>query len=166
VTRRLAALALAGLAALLLGLWGAWGAPRLTLSNAGIGIDYPAVRTVALFAAAAVAAGLAFVLPRRVTGVAALVVVTGFSILGLHRLAYRLLVGPAGLSVRDLRGSRRLAWRDVTKADPEAHVLLLEGRGGERVSIETSGFTAQQRATLERAVARHVREAQAPAPSP
>ena len=161
MTRRLAALALAGLAALLLGVWGAAGAPRLTLSNTGLGIDYPILRTLALLAAAAAVAGLAFFLPRRALGVAALVAVTGLSILGLHRLAYRLEVGPVGLSVRDLRGSRRLAWREVTQVEPEAHSLLLRGRGGERVDIDTSGFTAEQRASLERTVARRVREAQA-----
>ena len=160
MTRRLAALALAGLAALLLGVWGAAGAPRLTLSNTGLAIDYPTLRTLANLAAAAVTAGLAFVLKRRVLGVAALVVVTGLSVLGLHRLGYRLEVGPAGLSVRDLRGSRRLGWRDVTEVEPEAHSLLLRGRGGERIDIDTSGFTAEQRASLERTVARRVRESQ------
>ena len=161
MTRRSAALALAGAVALLLGLWGALGSPRLTLSNTGLGIDYPILRTLALLAAAAAVAGLAFFLPRRALGVAALVAVTGFSILGLHRLAYRLEVGPVGLSVRDLRGSRRLAWHGVTQVEPEAHSLLLRGRGGERVDIDTSGFTAEQRASLERTVARRVREAQA-----
>ena len=162
MTRRVAVFALAGLAAMLLGLWGAWGAPRITLSNTGLGIDYPGLRTLAILAAAGTAAGLAFVLPRRSLGAAALVAVTGFSILGVHRLVYRLEVGPAGLSVRDLRGSRRLAWRDVTQVEADAHALLLRGRGGERVDIDTSGFTAEQRASLERTVARRVREAQAP----
>ena len=160
LTRRSALLALASLAALLLGLWGAWGAPRLTLSNAGLGIDYPALRSLALLGAAAVAAVLVFVLPRRALGVLALVAVTGFSILGLHRLAYRLEVGPAGVSVRDLRGSRRLAWRDVTRVEPDPHSLLLQGRGGDRALIDTSGFTPEQRASIERTVARRVREAQ------
>ena len=96
--------------------------------------------------------------------VAALVGGTGFSILGLHRLAYRLEVGAAGVSVRDLRGSRRLAWRDVTRVEPEPHSLFLQGRGGDRVDIDTTGFTAEQRASLERTVARRVREAQAPPP--
>ena len=62
--------------------------------------------------------------------------------------------------MRDLRGSRRLAWRAVTRVEPEAHALLLQGRGDESVDIETSGFTAEQRASLERTVARRVREAQ------
>ena len=66
-----------------------------------------------------------------------------------------------GLSLRDLRGSRRLAWRDVTRVEPEAHSLSLQGRGGERVDIDTSGFAAEQRASLERTVARRVREARA-----
>ena len=162
MTRRPALFALAGLATLLLGFWGASGAPRLTLSNSGLGIDYPTLRTWGILAAAAAAAGLAFVLPRRAVAIVALVATMGLTILGLHRLVYRLDVGPAGLSVRDLRGSHRLAWRDVTKVEPEAHLLRLEGRGGETVPIDTSGFTAQQQASLERAVARHVEETQAP----
>lgn len=160
MTRRLAALTAASLAVLLLGSWGAWDAPRLTLSNNGLGIDYPTARTLAALAAAITAAVLAVVLPRRALGVLALVVAAGLAILGLHRLVYRLEVGPAGLSVRDLRGSRRLTWRDVTKVEPEAHALQLEGQRGERVSIDTSGFSAQQRASLERAVARHIGETQ------
>ncbi len=164
MTRRHAASALAGLAVVLLGLWGVWGAPRLTLSNTGIGIDYPTLRTLAVLAAAASAAGLAFVLPRRALGVAAVAAAAALFIFGLHRLAYRLEVGPGGLSLRDLRGSRRLAWRDVTRVEPEAHWLALRAKGGEDVDIDTSGFTPQQRASLERTVARHVREAQATPP--
>jgi len=161
VTRRSALLAVAVLATLLLGLWGYGGTPRLTLSNSGLGIDYPAPRTWAIVAAAAASAALAFAVPRRALAIVAVMAAAGFTILGLHRLVYRLEVGPAGLSVRDLRGSHRLAWRDVTKVEPELHALRLEGRGGESIPIDTSGFTAQQQASLERAVARHVEETQA-----
>ena len=161
MTRRSALLAAAAFAALLLGLWGYWGTPRLTLSNSGLGIDYPSPRTLAILAAAAAAAALAFAAPRRALAIVALMATAGLTILGLHRLVYRLEVGPDGLSARDLRGSRRLAWRDVTKVEAELHTLLLEGRGSESIPIDTSGFTAQQQASLERAVARHVEETQA-----
>jgi hypothetical protein len=164
VTRRYVLLALAGLAVLLLGFWGVEGPPRLTLSNTGLGIDYPTLRALAALAAAAGAAALAVVVPRRALGVAAVVAAAAFSIFGLHRLVFRLGVGQGGLFLRDLSGSRRMAWRDVTRVEPQPHTLELLGHGPERLEIDTSSFTAEQRASLERTIARRVKEAQPPAP--
>ena len=164
MTRRHVLLALAALAVVLLGLFGVGGAPRVTLSNSGLGIDYPTPRALAALVAAASAVGLALVLPRRALGVAAVVAAAAFSIFGLHRLVFRLEVGQGGLSLRDLRGSQRVAWRDVTRVEPQPQTLELLGRGGERLEIDTGDFTAEQRASLERTIARRVREAQPPPP--
>ena len=153
-----------GLVILVAGALGAAGAPRMTLLNTGLRIEYPWARGLGALGVALGLGLIALALPRRwmrwIAAVAA-VVATAFA---LGRLAYRLDAGDGGVVDRGLLGATRLAWRDVRRVDTGPALILIWGPGDAQVRVDTSSFSPEQRATLERTIARRVREAQPPAP--
>jgi Bacterial PH domain len=154
-------------AALVLFLAGAYftfGPPRFTLANAGLVLDYPWQRSAA-GAAAALGAGLGAWLAQRallrVVGTALAVLA---ALLAAHLLAFRVEAGPDALAARGLFGTTRIAWTAVSSVSllPTA-IEVREGEAG-AITIDTGAFSPDQRASLERTVARHVREKSAGAP--
>jgi hypothetical protein len=160
MARRLLTAAI-GLGLLAAGGWRSLATPRLTLVNTGLRIDYPWPQALALLAAALGLGLLAWAVTRpwlRWTAVAAaLAVATAAG----ARLAYRLEADRGGIQDRGLLGSTRLEWKDVQRVTPGPALLLLWGAGDTQVRIDTGGFNPEQRAMLERSIARRVREAQA-----
>jgi len=140
----------------------AFGAPRVVWLNAGPRLEYPPVLALAAGAAAAGALLVAAVLPRAWRVVFALVA-AGFLALAAQRLLYRLEVAEDGVAMRGLLGARRLPWASVAHVDLRPDALALVDAEHAEVEIGTSGLTADQRASLERTVARRVREAGAKA---
>jgi len=146
---------------------GAFGAlratPRLTLSNAGLRIDHPmAVPLYALLAAAG-ALALFVTLPGRGRGPRGVAALAAFGFLGLAaaRAAFQVEVGRERLKVQGLAGSQGVPWAEVTRVDTNPLELKLESRGRPSLRLATGALSPEQRASLERAIARHVSEAQA-----
>jgi len=140
-----------------------FGPPRLLWLNEGPWLDYPWYRGVgALVAAAAFLA--AALLPRSLSGkVAAGLPAILLLAWSAHLLVLRVEVGRNGLVARGLRGGHAIAWRDVVGVDPEPERLVVRGPG-DPVVIPTRGAEAEDRARLERTIARRVREATQPQP--
>jgi len=90
---------------------------------------------------------------------AALSIVLG--LVGAGLLLYRLEALAEGLVERRLLGTVRLAWSEVTAVQTQPEALLVSG-AATRVRIDTQQLSPDQRASLERTIARRVREASAP----
>jgi len=148
----------AGLTALAAGVGLALGAPRITLLNAGLRIEYPWPRGAGAVAAAAglalLAAGLSARWARTVLAIACGVVL----LLGVDRLAYRLEADDRALASRSWLGPVVLPWAEVTRVESGARVIVVWGAGDTQVRVDTSAFEPHQRATLDRTIARRVKE--------
>jgi hypothetical protein len=132
--------------------------PRLTLLNAALRIDYGWVVGVAALGAAVLLAAAAAIAPRRwARGALVLFAVTVAGV-GGSRLRYRLDVQPDGLNSRELTGSTLVPWGEVTHVDRGTEALVIWGRGETQIRVDTASFEGDQRAALERALARRIIE--------
>lgn len=154
----------AAAAAIAAGVFFGSGAPRLTLLNATIRVDYPWPQAAAMVAAAAVA-GIAAAASRRWPRIAFGVATLIAALLGASRWRYRLDATADGLTSRGLLGETAVDWRDVARVEKGPEVMVVWGKGDAQVRVTTSDFTQDQRASLERAITRRVQEAQARAGS-
>jgi hypothetical protein len=134
------------------------GAPRLTLLNAGLRIDYPAIQAVGRLLAGASLGLAAYAVARRwmmvLLALAALVAVGA----GARRVADRMDAGSDDVALRGLFGTTRLPWATVTRVDTGPAVIVIWGPGDAQIRLETGAFKAEQRAVLERTISRRVRE--------
>jgi hypothetical protein len=132
--------------------------PRLTLLNAALRIDYGWVVGAAALAAALLLAAAAALAPRRWARaglVAGAVVIAG---VGSARLRYRLEIQPDGLNSREITGTTLVPWGEVTHVDRGTEALVIWGRGDAQIRVDTASFEGDQRAALERALARRIIE--------
>jgi len=132
--------------------------PRLTLLNAALRIDYGWVVGPAALAAALLLAAAAALVPRpwaRAVLVVGAVAVAG---VGSARLRYRLDIEPDGLNSRELTGTTLVPWGEVTHVDRGTEALVVWGRGDAQIRVDTASFEGDQRAALERALARRIIE--------
>lgn len=134
------------------------GPPRITLLNASLVVEYPWPRGAAAVACALGVALAGAVLTRRALRRLAFVLAMGPLLVGGHLLAYRLEASGAALASRGILGTTTIAWREVREVEQSSADLLVRGLGSARIRIDTTDFGPEQRATLERTVARHVRE--------
>ena len=133
------------------------GAPRLTLLNTDVHIAYPWYRPGAALLAAAAAAGAAVFL-RRWWGRALASLFALLTVLAATHLAlYRVRAGDEGLEARTLLGTERVAWPAVARVETAPGLLLLTGTDGRKVRVDTTDFRAEDRATLDRTIARRLR---------
>ena len=151
------ALALAAMAAVPLALR----SPRLTLLNAAVRVDYGWVVGAAALGMAVllVAAGIAA--PRRWAQAALVLMAVAVGAAGGARLRYRLEIQPDGLNSRDLTGTTTLPWAEITHVDRGTEALVIWGRGDAQIRVDTASFAGDQRAALERALARRIVESTA-----
>lgn len=156
-TSRLVLAALGLVGALTLGASSA-GAPRLTLANTAIVVDYPWTRGAAsLGAAAALALSAACVpRPRLRSGLLLLALLPAGA--GLQLLLSRTEASAGGLRSRGLLGSTDLAWSEIAAVSLRAGAVVIEG-AGRRIEVDTTDFAPEQRGALERTIARRVGEA-------
>jgi hypothetical protein len=132
--------------------------PRLTLLNAALRIDYGWVVGTAALAAALLLAAAGALVPRpwaRAVLVVGAVAVAG---VGSARLRYRLDIEPDGLNSRELTGTTLVPWGEVTHVDRGTEALVVWGRGDAQIRVDTASFEGDQRAALERALARRIIE--------
>ena len=148
---------------ILLGAVASMGAPRLTLTNAGLSVEYPWFRGAGALAAAIGATLLALALRRRWARVGAgLLAALGVAV-GVHLLAYRVEADAEGLSSRGLGGRRVVAWPAVSRVEGGAGAIVVVGADETRIEVDTTDFRPEQRASLERTIARRIHDAAAPA---
>jgi hypothetical protein len=149
-----AALEIAGVLLLLSGSAG----PRLTLENASLVIRYGASAGAGLLCL-----GLGLILLARAVsepwlGVAVTLLALVVFLLGVDWWVFRFEASPWELKTVGLWGRTRLPWVEVSRVEAGPSVVVVWGRGDAQVRISTRSFTPEQRATLDRTIARHVRE--------
>lgn len=133
-------------------------APRFVWLNTGLSIDYawPAAAGAWLAAGGAVLAGTALSGRARWAPAAAALLGLG---LGVHMLLYRVTAEATGLGERGLLGTRMLAWKDVGRVEAGSRFVVVWGRDEMQVRIDAASFPPEDRARLDRTIARRVREA-------
>ena len=157
--RRASTVAL-GLALAAAGLWQAARPAALTLSNSGLSVAYP---PVAAWGALAAAAGLGLVLTALPPGRLRLLPIVPallFVLLAGERACYRIEAGRDALAVSGLAGREQVAWKAVEGVQPDPDGLRVRA-GGRELRLRLGPLDPAERPSLERAVARRVREAQA-----
>ena len=132
--------------------------PRLTLLNAALRIDYSWVVGTAALAAALLLAAAAALVPRRWARAVLVVGAVAVAGVGSARLRYRLDIEPDGLNSRELTGTTLVPWGEVTHVDRGTEALVVWGRGDAQIRVDTASFEGDQRAALERALARRIIE--------
>jgi hypothetical protein len=155
--RRRLALWLLG-AAILAGAGLASGPARVTWLNTGLRIDYPWPRGAAALVATAGSGLLAALSRHRLLRLGAAGLALVGLLLGLHLLAYRLEAAETGITLGGLLGSTTIAWGDVTRVETGAQALVITDRAEAQVRVGTNDLAPEQRARLERMIARRVRE--------
>lgn len=78
--------------------------------------------------------------------------------IGVDRALDRLRVDGQGLSQRGLLGTRSLSWNEITRVDTGTARLIAWAGDERQVSVSLDRWKPEQRATLERSIARRVRE--------
>jgi len=135
------------------------GPPTLVLLNASLRLQYPWTRGCGALVAGAGALALTAVFSRLafrlIGGVAA---IAAFMV-ALHLFRYRLDATPGGLVSRDALGTKVIGWKEIRSVDRGPDLMLITGPGEARIRVDTTDFAPEQRASLERTIARHVGEA-------
>jgi hypothetical protein len=155
-TRWIAALGLVIVSAALLPV--ALRSPRLTLLNAALRIDYGWAAGAAALGAAVLLAAASAAAPRRWAQAVLVLFAVAVGGLGGARLRYRLEIQPDGLRSRELMGSTLVPWGEVTHVDRGTEALVVWGLGEAQIRVDTASFEGDQRAALERALARRIIE--------
>jgi len=162
VKYRTAALALAAAIAAA-AFYASLGPPRVLWLNAGLEIAHEWTHGAAALLAAAAAVGMAASLRNRAGQVLALLGAVALGIFGAHRLAYRVDAVQDALSLRTILGTTRIPWTAVTRMDagPEYLTAVADGAA---IRIGTASLSAEEKAALERTVARRMKEADSSRP--
>jgi len=137
------------------------GAPHLTLLNTGLSVAYPWPRGAGALLAALGAAGLVFTTRRFWVRVPAALLAVISVWAGLHLFLYRLQTDADGLTARGAWGTRRLAWPALTQVVNGPGIMELRA-GDQTLRLDVGDFRPQDRATLDRIIARRVRETSRP----
>ena len=133
------------------------GAPRLTLLNTDVHVAYPWYRPGAALLAALAAAGAAAMVRRPWARALTAVFALAALLAAAHLLLYRVRAGADGLEARSLLGAERLAWSSVARVETAPGLLLVTGTDGRKVRVDTTDFRAEDRATLDRTIARRLK---------
>lgn len=152
-------LPLAGTALLVLGaLFAGARPPRFVWLNSGLSIEHswPEAAAAGLAAAGAFVAWHALGSRLRWAALLAGAAAAGFA---LQLALYRVAAEEGGLSERGLLGSRTLAWTEISRVESGSRFVVVWGRDDSQLRIDTRAFPPEERARLDRTIARRVREA-------
>jgi hypothetical protein len=146
--------------ALVVALAGAWATrvpPRVTLLNSAVSIDHPWPAAVGWLAIAAAPILLGVAAAPRVLRV--LLILAGLLVLvqAWHVAVYRLEAGPAVLDEKQALARLSIPWTQVTRVESGLTQISVFGPSSQ-ILIDTSRFSPEQRATLDRTIARRLRE--------
>jgi hypothetical protein len=140
-------------------------APRVVFTNEGLVIDHPGRQAGA---AAGLAGGLLLLglgLRPRFVRFALLGAAGGGIALAGQLGVSRLAAGKDGLESRGLLSRERIGWGEVVGVDTGPAAILVRGPSQRAIRIESRAMSPQDRAMLERMIARRVREASDRAPA-
>jgi hypothetical protein len=154
---RIALLAL-GAIVFVAGAYASQGPPRLTLLNAGLSVQHGWQHPVGAVAAAAGAALAAAVSPRRWARAIFIALGVLSVLVAIHLVVYRVDADQSGLASRGLFGGTRIPWGEVAGVDGDASQVVVTSKDQSRIRVDTTDFRPDQRATLDRTIARRVRE--------
>lgn len=135
--------------------------PHLTMLNSALVIAWPARASIEYACASLGALLLALSLGRRgpaLARLAAWMLMLTLAFVGAQRTRLRLTLDAFGIERRELLGSTRVPWAEVTRVETGS-VALVVWAGDRQVRVDTDAFAPELRATVERSVARRVREA-------
>ncbi|HEV8253397.1 MAG TPA: hypothetical protein VGQ78_01470 [Vicinamibacteria bacterium] len=148
----------AGAAAVAAGAVFAFGAPRLTLVNSGLRVEYPHTQAAAAAVMAAGAALVAFGLRPRWARAGCVVLAVAAVAVAARRISYRLELDGRGVVSRQWGDETAVAWSDVSRIESGPARIVVWGGNDRRLAVDTSTFRPDQRAALDRAIARRVME--------
>lgn len=140
------------------GAYASQGPPRLTLLNAGLSVQHGWSHPAGALAAAAGAVLLAAASPQRWARVLFHALSALSILVALHLALYRVDADQGGLASRGLLGRTRIPWGEVEGVDGDAGLVVVKGKDQRTISVDTADFRPEQRATLDRTIARRVRE--------
>lgn len=151
--------ALAAVAVLAAAAWLARAPMRITLVNTTLRIDDPWTRAASLALAAAALIALAATIPAR-RSMRALLVASAVITFGVAAATAStwLEAGPEELTARRWFVLTTIPWAEVTRVDSWRDAVVVWSGSGGRIAIDARRLDAQQRAVLERTIARHVQE--------
>jgi hypothetical protein len=141
----------------------AFAPPEVLWLNAGPTIKYPWTAGAGALIGAIVLAGLGLQAKGTWQRAVALVLAGLLVVWSCELFVYRLNVTASGLAQRGLTGSSSIPWRGVTGVELEPRHIAVQGPK-ETVRIPTHRISPEDRARLERTIARQVREATPSAP--
>jgi len=156
------ALLVVGAAVFIAGAYASQGPPVLTLVNTGLAVHHPWRHPAGAALAAAGAVLLALASGRRWAQILFGALAVMSVVVGIHLIAYRVEAGQGGLASRGLSGRTRIPWPDVAGVDGDAVQVVVTGRDQRKIRIDTTDFRPDQRATLDRTIARRVRDSSGP----
>jgi hypothetical protein len=123
-----------------------------------VSVEHPWFHGAGALAAAAGAALLAWTLQKRWPRVAAGVLAALGVVVGIHLLAYRLEADADGISSQGISARRTLAWPTVSRVEGGPGTIVVVGTDESRIEIDTTDFRPEQRASLERTIARRIKD--------
>ena len=132
-------------------------APRFVWLNSGVHIAHlwPVWAAAVL---AGLGAGLAAWSLRGMARKAGLALAVLSLASALHLALYDVGAENAGLSERGLFGTTTLAWKDVSRVDSGTRWIFVWGKDESRVRVDAASFNPEDRARLDRTIARRVKE--------
>jgi len=151
--------ALAAVAVLAAAAWLIRAPMRITLVNTTLRIDDPWTRAASFALAGLGLAALAIALPARrvMRGLLVAGAVLVFAVAAATTSTW-LEARPEVLTARRWFRLTTIPWNEVSRVDSWRDAVVVWSASGARVVIDARRLDAQQRAVLERTIARHVRE--------
>ena len=146
--------------ALLAAAFGAWGTfvpPRVTLTNTALSIDHPWPVPAGWAAIAVAPFLLALAVRSRLGRVALGLAAAVLLVQAWHVAVYRLEAGATLLEEKQPLARLSIPWNQVTQVDSRAQEIAVWGPSSQ-ILIDTARFSPEQRATIDRTIARHLRE--------
>jgi len=134
------------------------GQPRFTLTNAGLSVEYPWFRGAGALLAAVGAALLAYVVRRRGARIAAGGLALVGAVVGAHLLAYRVEADAGGFSSRGVGWRQTVPWSAISRVEGGPGTIVVVAADETRIEVDTTDFGPEQRASLERTIARRIRD--------
>ena len=136
------------------------GAPmRITLANAALRIDDPWMQPLALVLAALAALAVAAALPPRRLHRGLLAACAAVLLLAAANAATASLeAGPEALAVRRWFVRTAIPWSDVSRVDARHDGVTVWAASGGAADFDATRLSGEQRAMLDRTLARRVRE--------
>ena len=152
------ALLAAGAIVFVVGAYESQGPPRLTALNTGLAVQH-GLRHPAGALLAAIGAGLLAKAATRAWARVIFIPLAALSVLvAIHLALYRVDADQTGLASRGLMRQTRIPWGEVIGVDADAGLVVVTGRNQNKIRVDTTDFRPDQRATLDRTIARRVRE--------